>query len=313
MGPLRSPPTRHAVSRFGTGTCVALNDVMSRNTIQLGGLRIDRLTQHAALEVIASLVAAQRGGFVVTPNLDHVAIAKRDVHLRAAYAAAALSLADGQPLVCCSHLLGTPLPERVAGADLLAPLFARAETEGWRVFLLGGQEDVSRRAKCILRARHPRLRVVGRDASHWSPRSNAAPEDEPTVRVVRRARPDVVIVAYGCPKQERWMHRHAAQLGSAVCFGLGGSLDFYVGAVRRAPAWMSRCGVEWMYRLAQEPRRMAVRYLWRDPQVVPSLVLDALAQRLGLGPAVSTRGNPRLMTLIPGSAPSRGNPLQRSV
>jgi N-acetylglucosaminyldiphosphoundecaprenol N-acetyl-beta-D-mannosaminyltransferase len=285
---------------------------MSRNTIQLGGLRIDRLTQHAALDAIASLVAAQRGGFVVTPNLDHVALAKRDVHLSAAYADAALSLADGQPLVWCSHLLGTPLPERVAGADLLAPLFARAEAEGWRVFLLGGQEDVSRRAKRMLRARHPRLRFVGRDASYWSPRSTAAPEDEPTVRAVRRARPDLVIVAYGCPKQERWMHRHAAQLGSAVCFGLGGSLDFYVGAVRRAPVWMSRAGVEWMYRLAQEPRRMAVRYLWRDPQVVPGLVFDAVAQRLGMGPAVSNRGNPGLMTLIPGLPQSRGDLSRRS-
>lgn len=279
---------------------------MSRNTIQLGGLRIDRLTQHAALDAIASLVAAQRGGFVVTPNLDHVAVAKRDTHLREAYGDAALSLADGQPLVWCSHLLGTPLPERVAGADLLAPLFARAEAEGWRVFLLGGKDEVSRLAKRMLRAKHPGLNVVGRDASFWSPRSTAAGEEEPTVRAVRRARPDLVIVAYGCPKQELWMHRHAAHLGSAVCVGLGGSLDFYVGAVRRAPVWMSRCGIEWMYRLAQEPRRMAVRYLWRDPQVVPGLLFDALAQRLGMGPFVSLRDDPRLATLIPGLPQSRG-------
>jgi N-acetylglucosaminyldiphosphoundecaprenol N-acetyl-beta-D-mannosaminyltransferase len=285
---------------------------MLRNTIQLGGLPIDRLTQHTALDAIASLIAAQRGGFVVTPNLDHIALARGDQHLRAAYQDAALSLADGQPLVWGSRLLGTPLPERVAGADLLAPLFARAEQEGWRVFLLGGQEDVSRRAKRMLRARHPRLRLVGRDASYWSPRSTALPENEPTVRAVQRARPDVVIVAYGCPKQERWMHRHAAHLGSAVCLGLGGSLDFYVGAVRRAPAWMSRSGIEWMYRLAQEPRRMAVRYLWRDPQVVPALLFDALAQRIGMAPAVPVRDTPRLTHLIPGISQSRGHHARRS-
>jgi N-acetylglucosaminyldiphosphoundecaprenol N-acetyl-beta-D-mannosaminyltransferase len=286
---------------------LALLRDMHRSTIQLSGLRIDRVTQDSALDAIAHLVAAQRGGFVVTPNLDHVAIAKRDDLLRAAYEDAALSLADGQPLVWCSRLLGTPLPERVAGADLLAPLFKRAESAGWRVFLLGGREDVSRRAKRLLRARHPRLQVVGRDSSFWSPQSTTAPADERTVWAVRRARPDLVIVAYGCPKQERWMHRHAALLGPAVCLGLGGSLDFYVGAVRRAPSWVSRIGAEWIYRLAQEPRRLATRYLWRDPQVVPGLLIDALLQRLGMGPAVSLRGSARPTDLIPGLAQSRGH------
>lgn len=299
------PAAATVLSRFGTGTMCALHVAMITTSLQLGGLRVDRVTQREAVDAIAGLIDMRAGGFVVTPNLDHVAIAKNHAKLRSAYRDASLSLADGQPLVWCSHVLGTPLPERVAGADLLAPLLARAQAAGWRVFFLGASPAVSRRAKWFLRARYPRLRLVGRDASMWNPAAETPPEREPTALAVRRARPDLVIVAYGCPKQELWMHRHASMLGGAVCVGLGGSLDFFVGSVRRAPRWISRIGGEWAFRLAQEPRRMAKRYLWRDPKVLPGLLADALGQRFGLSPRVSDRGIPILTRLIPGMSSTR--------
>lgn len=256
---------------------------MIPNRLSVGGLPVDALTRSAALQAIDACVENGRGGFVVTPNVDHLVMASRHAELRAAYGRARLSLADGQPLLWMARALGTPLPEKISGSDLLDPLMAMAADRGRRVFFFGSTPEVSAEAARRLVRRHPRLHVVGRDCSHWSPDSATPPSASPVVRAIRESKADMVVVALGSPKQELWMARHEAELAPAVALGLGASLDFVAGAVRRAPAWMSRAGLEWLHRLAQEPRRLAYRYLVRDLQVLSIFGRDLLVRVMNEG------------------------------
>jgi len=247
---------------------------MNRNRVSLGDVDVDRVTLLGALWAIDDLIESGRGGFVVTPNIDHIVLARRDGRVRQAYSQASLSLADGKPLLWMARALGTPLPGKVSGSDLIEPLMASAAAAGRRVFFFGATPQVSAEAERRLVRRYPRLKIVGRDCSFWSADDSGAPWASPVVKAVRESRADLVVVALGSPKQEFWMARHEKDLAPAVAIGLGASLDFVAGAVKRAPAWMSDAGLEWLYRLAQEPRRLAYRYLVRDPQILPIFAGD---------------------------------------
>jgi N-acetylglucosaminyldiphosphoundecaprenol N-acetyl-beta-D-mannosaminyltransferase len=229
--------------------------------ILIGEVPIDAVTFEGALDAIERLVEAGQGGSVFTPNLDHVVKVDRDPAAREAYAAASLSLADGMPLVWASKLLRTPLPEKVSGSDLIFPLMQRAARKQWRVYLLGARPEVARAAADKLEREG--VIIAGIDSPVV--RSDGGAGDDVLERV-RKARPHLLIVALGFPKQERFSHRYADALRPAVALGLGGTLDFIAGAVRRAPRWMQRAGLEWLFRLAQEPRRLARRYLIEDPR-----------------------------------------------
>jgi N-acetylglucosaminyldiphosphoundecaprenol N-acetyl-beta-D-mannosaminyltransferase len=233
-----------------------------RARIRIGDIWIDRLTLGEALDSIEGLVDARRGGVVFTPNTDHLVTAEDDAELREAYAGADLALVDGMPVVWASRLLGTPLPERVSGADLTPVLLERAARRGLRVYLFGAKPGVAEKAAERLRGDGV---VVAGTASPFVGLT-AQPDEDEIVAQVRAARPDLVLVALGSPKQERFIHRRARQLAPAVCIGVGATLDFLAGTVRRAPRWMSRAGLEWLFRLVQEPRRLARRYLWNDPR-----------------------------------------------
>ena len=210
-----------------------------------------------------------------TPNVDHVVGADSDDEFCEAYRTASLSLVDGQPLVWASWLLGAPLPEKISGSDLALPLLERAARAGWRVFLLGGAEGV---AGELARDLAPRLglRLVGAEAPRVSERG--VPGEEEIARRVAATQAQLVLVALGSPKQELWIHRSRPLLGGAVCIGVGASLDFLAGRVRRAPRWISRAGLEWAYRLAQEPRRLFRRYLLKDPAIA-GILLRTLLRR----------------------------------
>lgn len=235
--------------------------------LSIGSIQVDAHTFASALHAIETLVVAGRGGTVFTPNVDHVVKAEHDSELRDAYAAADLCLADGMPLVWASRVLSPRLPERVAGSDLVGPLLQRAANRGWSVYLLGGGAGSAPLAADEI-ARSAGVRVVGADA----PLVDLSREDEgegaaALVRV-RAARPDLLLVGLGAPKQELWIHRHRAELAPTVALGVGAAIDFLAGRVPRAPRWMARAGLEWAYRLAREPRRLARRYLVEDPEFV---------------------------------------------
>jgi N-acetylglucosaminyldiphosphoundecaprenol N-acetyl-beta-D-mannosaminyltransferase len=249
--------------------------------VRVGGLPIDRLTLDGAIDAIEGLVSSGRGGAVFTPNVDHVVEYQDNARLREAYEAASLSLVDGVPVLWASHLLGEPLPEKVSGSDLVVPLLRQAAKLGWRVFLLGGGDGVAEMAKRSLEDSVPGIAVVGALSPRIDMRQESAVR-APIVEAIGRAAPHLVIVALGAPKQELFIHEARAALRPAVLLGLGASLDFIAGTVPRAPAWMSRSGLEWLFRLSREPRRLWRRYLVRDPRfllILARSVRDARVRR----------------------------------
>ncbi len=234
--------------------------------LRVGRLWVDVVTRDGALAAIAALVARGAGGAVFTPNVDHVVMAEDDAEFRDAYARASLALADGAPVVWASRLLGARVPEKLSGSDMLVPMARLAAERGWRVYLLGGGPGAAAEAARRLRDAYG-VRVVGVDDAFVAPRADPA-GDAPVLARIRAARPDLVFVGLGAPKQELFITRARAAIGPAVCVGVGASLDFVAGTLRRAPAWMSRAGLEWLFRLGQEPRRLWRRYLIQDPRFV---------------------------------------------
>jgi N-acetylglucosaminyldiphosphoundecaprenol N-acetyl-beta-D-mannosaminyltransferase len=237
---------------------------LSLSRVRVGKLPIDVVDFAGALDAIDRLISAKNGGTVFTPNVDHVVMAEHDERFRTAYAAAALSLVDGTPVLWAARLLRTPLPEKISGSDLVMPLLRRAAERGHRVYFLGGAPGVADLAKSKLEAELPGIQIVGTDASRID--VNALGEADEVAERIRLAKPDLVLVALGAPKQEIWSYTRAERLKPAVLIGVGASLDFVAGIQKRAPRWMSKAGLEWLYRLAQEPRRLAARYLLRDPE-----------------------------------------------
>lgn len=228
--------------------------------IRLLGVPIDRLTAPAAITAILAALREGRGGWVVTPNLDHLRRLVRDPEFAAICEDADLRLADGMPLVWASRLQRTPLPQRVAGSDLIWSLSEAAARQGRSIYLLGGNPGAAARAAEILATRFPGLLIAGVSCPEFGFDSDPA-RRQTVLAAVAGSRPDLVYVALGSPKQERLIRELRPLVPSAWCLGLGISFSFVTGEVRRAPRWMQRIGLEWAHRLRQEPRRLAGRYL----------------------------------------------------
>jgi N-acetylglucosaminyldiphosphoundecaprenol N-acetyl-beta-D-mannosaminyltransferase len=256
--------------------------VGTRKGLHFGRVWVDALTFEEALDAFEALVAARRGGRVYTPNVDHVVIAEHDARFAAAYARADLCFADGMPLVALSRLRRVRLPEKVSGSDFILPLVQRSAARGWRVYLLGGMPGVADAAAARLVERYPTLQIVGRDPARVDLAAPPAARDAEVERI-SEARPDVVLVALGAPKQEIWIDEVASRLCPAVLIGVGASLDFIAGTAVRAPRWMSRVGLEWLHRLGKDPKRMVRRYLVRDAEL-PAILLRQLVRDVTRGP-----------------------------
>lgn len=284
-------------------TSATLDDRRPRR-ITMGRLPIDCLTFAEALEAIERLVAGGRGGSVFTPNVDHVVRADNDDHFAALYANVDVSLADGTPVVWASRLMGTRLPAKVSGSDLVEPLMGVAARNGWRVYFLGGAPGAAAEAHRRLRERLPLLQVVGIDAPKADADGALMNEAEVLGRI-RAAAPDLILVALGSPKQERWIGRYRESLGPTVAVGVGVSLEFLAGYVQRAPRWMQLAGLEWLHRLCQEPGRLWKRYFLRDPFFVWIILRQMLTGRARVNDGISrTRagaGNGPLPSPEPGA------------
>lgn len=229
-------------------------------SIHLMGIPIHAVTEAQCVEHILSESLAGRGGWVVTPNVDHLRRLRRDVSFRELCAQASLRVPDGIPLLWASRLQRTPLPGRVAGSDLIFSLCAAAGKCGRRVFLLGGDPGTAQRAAETLQQRIPELCIAGTNCPPIGFDQDEASMQRLTAEL-RAANPDIVFVALGSPKQEILMHRLRDEFPTAWWLGVGISFSFLCGDVQRAPKWMQRSGMEWLHRLAQEPKRMASRYL----------------------------------------------------
>ncbi len=228
--------------------------------VRLMGIAIDAVRESELVDIVADELRRGRGGWVVTPNLDHLRRLVTQPAFRALCEGADWVVADGMPLVWAARLQGTPLPERVAGSNLITSLNARAASESRSVFFLGGDPGTAEAAAGRLRERSPDLRVAGCACPAVGFEEDPLQLEALRLQLVRAA-PDIVWVALGSPKQERLIEQLRAHLPRAWWLGVGISFSFVSGQVRRAPRWMQVLGLEWVHRLIQEPRRLARRYL----------------------------------------------------
>ncbi|GAA3673919.1 hypothetical protein GCM10022224_042800 [Nonomuraea antimicrobica] len=248
--------------------------------VAVGGIEVDAVTEADVVRRVAVALELGRGGRIVTPNVDICRAADADPALRTLVRSADLVVADGMPLVWAARLLGTPVPARVTGADLIWSLCALAAERGWPVYLLGGgPPDVVRVAARELTARHPGLDVCGVHAPPY--RFDDTPEGTARVRgKVVAARPRLVFVGLGFPRQDRLILALREELPQAWFVGCGAAIAFAAGTTARAPGWMRRAGLEWAFRLACEPGRLARRYLVDDLPFAVRLLGGCLVTRL---------------------------------
>jgi N-acetylglucosaminyldiphosphoundecaprenol N-acetyl-beta-D-mannosaminyltransferase len=230
------------------------------------------------LDWIDAAVAARARAYVCVAAVHTVMACQEDEQLRAAVLGADFTVPDGQPLVWALRAHGHPLRDRVYGPDLMDLACARAARTGQRFYLYGGRNqgalvELAR----LLRLRHPGLQIVGGYAPPFRELSDA--ESDAVAEDIRRSRADVVWVGIGVPKQEKWMARMRDRLDAPVLIGVGAAFDFHAGLVPQAPPLMQRFGLEWLYRLRQEPRRLWKRYLRYNPRFVWSLVRELAAER----------------------------------
>lgn len=247
--------------------------------VELCGMALANVDSAQVLDHLFASLAEGRGGWLVTANLDFLRRHARDPAARGVYDGADLRVADGMPLVWASRLRGTPLPERVAGSSLVAPLCARAAHEGRSVYLLGGEPEANRGAAEVLLASSPALRLAGA-SSPWVSAEPSARELETIASELERTQPDIVLVAFGSPKQERVIAELRARLPKAWWIGVGISLSFLAGHVKRAPKLVQTLGLEWVHRLVQEPRRLFRRYLIEDLPFAVELFGRAAVERV---------------------------------
>ncbi len=231
------------------------------------GVRADDVTEDEVMANIAEWVGSKSPHQITTVNPEFVMRARHDHAFRRVISHSDLAVPDGMGLVVAGKLTGRAIRQRVTGADLTERIAAQAVQSGWRLFFLGAGEGVAAQAAAKLTQRYPGLTIVGTYAG--SPGS----EDETAIiTMIKQAKPDILLVAYGAPKQDLWISRHQSTLQVPVAMGVGGTFDFIAGVAKRAPRWMGRVGLEWLWRLIQEPWR------WRRMLVLPKFAILALLE-----------------------------------
>ena len=228
------------------------------------GVAVDPLSMDETLDRIAELVRRRTPSLVMTPNVHGIVLLNRNTAFKEISTRAELILPDGMPLLWAARFLGTPLKERVTGSDLLIELCREAPRRGHGVFLLGAAPGVAQKAATELQRIAPGLRVCGTLAPSFDFESD--PEEcTRIIATIRAAKPDILFVGFGSPKQDRFIDRYKDAMGVPVSISAGAAFDFASGAVRRAPVWMRRAGLEWLWRLCGDPARLWKRYLVENP------------------------------------------------
>jgi len=225
------------------------------------GVPVDNVTKEEALAKIEAFIEDGRPHQMVTLNPEFIMAAQNDAQFFQVLKEADLSLPDGVGLLWAARFLGMPLRERVAGVDTVRRIASLAAERGYRLFLLGAAEGVAEATAMRLEEENPGLKIAGTYAGSPDPK-----EEDKIVEMVRAARPHLLLVAYGAPQQDLWIHRNLGRLGVPVAMGVGGAFDFISGKAKRAPGWMQRLGLEWFHRLLHEPWR------WRRMLALPKFV-----------------------------------------
>ena len=239
------------------------------NSADILGVRVDDVTVQEAVSLMEAMVRSGSPHHVVTVNAEFVMTARHHEEFRRVLANSALALPDGMGIVYAARLLGRRIRERVAGVDCVSEFAAIAAKHGFSLFLLGAAPGVAERTGEILKDRNPGLRIAGCYAGSPNPH-----EEDAICALIASAAPDILLVAYGAPKQDLWIARTRDRLRIPLAIGVGGTFDFIAGVARRAPVWIQKAGLEWLHRLVKEPSR------WKRMVALPHFAFAVLRERL---------------------------------
>jgi N-acetylglucosaminyldiphosphoundecaprenol N-acetyl-beta-D-mannosaminyltransferase len=250
----------------------------SAPTRTLLGVPVSMIDYDGAIALMDELVDARARGYVCAAPVHALMVAQEDAEMLAALRGSTIVVPDGMPLVWAANMLGESLDDRVYGPELMLRYSDRCAERGHRVWLYGGRDQGSLVQLALsMRRRHPGIRIVG----GYSPpfRALSVEEEDSLVQQINEARPDVLWVGIGVPKQEKWMARMRGRLDVPVMCGVGAAFDFHAGRISMAPTWMQDRGLEWIYRIVQEPKRLLPRYLYTNPRFVLAFARQYVAQK----------------------------------
>ena len=214
-------------------------------------IAIDIVTMPEAVARLEQFIAGDKPHLIATANAEMVILAQEDQELASILNQCDLVVPDGAGVVWAARHQGYTMPERVAGYDLSQNLLAQAARQGYRIFMFGSRPEILEKAKKVAAERYPGLCIAGTRDGFFTP------QDEPEIiEAIKKAKPDILLAALGVPKQEKWLAKNLSSLNVPVCMGVGGTFDVMAGTVKRAPAWMQRTGLEWLFRLLQQPQRI---------------------------------------------------------
>jgi len=233
---------------------------MDIKTVRILGTRFAQINMEDTLRAIEKFITNGRKSQVCITNAYSLVLMQKDTEFKDITNSASLVVADGEPLTWISKLYGEPIPERVAGPDLVYEFSRRSAKKRYKLFFLGSNSSTLKKMVENLKKIFPSLQIVGAYSPPFKKQFSER-ENEGMVALINKVKPDVLFVGLGAPKQERWIWEHKDELQVPVSIGVGAAFDFVAGTVKRAPEWMQKCGLEWLFRLYQEPRRLWKRYL----------------------------------------------------
>ena len=242
---------------------------MSR--IRFLNIEIDNLSMDESIDYIDKLIKRKKNSYVVTPNVDHIVKLENDSEFLEVYNNADLVLTDGMPLVWISKFLKTPIKEKVSGSDLFPKVCKLADEKGYSIFLLGAAEGIAIKAAENLKNKYKNLNIVGTFSPSYGFEKSKS-EIEEIIKKVNEAKPDILAVGLGAPKQEKFIYKYKNKLNVPISLAIGASIDFEAGNIERAPKWMQKRGLEWFYRFLKEPKRMFKRYFIDDLKIIKVLI-----------------------------------------
>lgn len=239
------------------------------NPVTLLGMRVDRVTMDESLSLVERYIAERTPRHILTADTSMVVTASEDPEFAAIAAKADLVTPDGAGIIWATKRQGNPVVSKVSGVVLAEKCVDLSQTKGWRIFFFGAGPGIAEEAKARMLARYPDAQIVGFRYGFFKPEGEAE-----IVEQIRAARPDILLVALGIPKQEKFIDRHRDALGVPVMIGVGGTFDVFSGSVKRAPIWMQNAGLEWLHRLAANPKKISkvamlprfVMKVLRDPR-----------------------------------------------
>ena len=251
---------------------------MEKEKIPFMGISIDNLTIDEIIDSIFEIVKSKNTSQVVGVNVDQYLLTRKNEYSRRIFNEAALVFIDGKPIMLMAKLLGYKIRQRITGPDLMELLCKKGARYGYKIYLLGAAPGVAKKCGEILEAKYPGINVVG----SYSPPFGFQKDKNEMVKIVhmlRESKADMLFVGMGSPKQDIFIYENMQDYQIPISFSMGAALDFIAGNVKRAPRWMIECGLEWLYRVWQDPQRLWKRYFVHDMKIVPIFLRELLKTR----------------------------------